>query len=270
MRLHLAALATVLGLQALAQAAAPALGARFAGMGHASTTLVDLWSVRANQAGLAGLEAPVAGAYYQQHWLAKDLPMQGLAFALPTGNGTIAVNAGSFGRNLYTERTFGLAYAMRFGEDLRAGVELDYLDVRLGEDYGSRAVMTAAFGVQARVAKGLWIGAHINNPGRARLGGPYEERLPTVLRAGMGYTFSDKVLLTVEAAKDIDRRERFHTGVEYRPVEGLFLRTGVSSGPVQAHFGAGLRFGRTDIDLAVAARSQLGLTPMVSINHRFR
>ncbi len=270
MRHPVTALSIALALQAFAQGGQPAVGARFAGMGHASTTLSDLWSARANQAGLAGLTAPVAGAYYQRHWLSEELPLQGIAFALPLGEGTIAVNAGSFGGTLYAERTFGLAYAMRFGDDLRAGVQLDYLDVRLGEGYGSRSVMTAEFGVQARVAEGLWLGAHILNPNRASLGGPYEERLPTVLRAGLGYSFSEQVTIALDVAKDIDRQERIHAGVEYRPVEVLVLRAGVSSGPAQAHFGAGLRVGRTDIDLAVAARSQLGLTPMVSINHRFR
>src|SRR5690606_32239849 len=85
-------------------------GARMAGMGNAGFTLSDLWSVSHNQAGLAGLEGPVAGAYYQQHWLSPDLAMQGLAFALPVGQGTFALSAHSFGNSLYAQRTFGLAY----------------------------------------------------------------------------------------------------------------------------------------------------------------
>jgi hypothetical protein len=245
------------------------VGARFAGMGHASTTLFDLWCVRANQAGLAGLEKPVAGAYYQQHWMAPDLAMQGLAFALPVGKGCFAASANSFGGTLYSERNFGLAYAMRFGDGLRAGVQLDYLDLRLGEGYGSRAAMVAEFGVQARLAKDLWVGAHILNPGQARLGGPYDEKIPTLFRTGLSYTFNERVVLAVEVEKDIDRPERYHAGVEYRAAQGLFLRTGVSSGPVQAHFGAGFRVKAIDIDLAVAVRSQLGLTPMVNLNYRF-
>jgi hypothetical protein len=38
---------------------------------------------------------------------------------------------------------------------------------------------------------------------------------------------------------------------------------------VQAHFGAGFRLKTLELDLAVAARSQLGLTPMVTLNYRF-
>lgn len=246
------------------------VGARFAGMGNASITLSDLWCVRGNQAGLAGLEHPVAGAYYQQHWLASDLAMQGLAFALPVGKGCFAVSANSFGNgDLFGERQFGLAYAMKLSETFRAGVQLDYLNLRFGENYGSTSAVTAEAGVQAQLNEHLWIGAHLYNPNRADLGGPYDEQVPTEFGAGLGYTFSERVQLCAQVDKDIDRGERYHAGIEYRPTTALFLRTGVSTGPVQAHFGAGFRLKTLELDLAVAARSQLGLTPMMTLNYRF-
>lgn len=259
----------LLPLSALAGGEHLPVGARFAGMGNASITLVDLWSVRQNQAGLAGLESPIAGAFYQQHWLSPDLAMQGLAFALPVGKGCFAVSGNSFGNTLYTERQFGLAYAMRLNDGLRVGVQLDYLGLRFGEGYGSVGAVTAELGLQAKLSEHLWIGAHLYNPNRATLGGPYDEQVPTELRAGLGYTFNERVLLTAEAEKDIDRDERYHVGIEYRPAKVLFLRTGVSTGPVQAQFGAGFRLRQVDVDLAVAVRSQLGATPMINLNYRF-
>lgn len=268
-------LITIIGMAALQPAFAGGehlpVGARFAGMGNASITLSDLWSVRANQAGLAGLEHPIAGAYYQQHWLASDLAMQGLAFALPFGKGCFAVNANSFGKvDLFTERQFGLAYAMRLSDNVRVGVQLDYLDLRFGENYGSTSTVTAEAGVQAKLNDKLWIGAHLYNPTQAGLGGPYDEKSPAEFGAGLSYRFSDQVLLSAQADKDIDRGERYHVGLEYHPANVLFVRTGISTGPVQAHFGAGVHLKRLDMDLAVAARSQLGLTPMFTLNYRFQ
>lgn len=246
------------------------IGARFGGMGNAGITLVDLWSVRHNQAGLAGLTGPAAGLYFQQHWLSSDLTMKGLAVAHPLGNGTIAVNANDFGFTLYREQQFGLAYAMRFGEGLRAGVQMDYMSTRLGENYGSTSAVVASMGVQAEITDALWIGAHLYNAGRAKLGGPYDEAVPTVLRAGLGYTFSRKFLMTGEVEKDIDRKERVRVGMEYHPMEALYVRTGVSSGAVQGHFGVGVRYGSFDLDMAVSFRSQLGATPQVNLNYRFK
>ncbi len=96
-----------------------------------------------------------------------------------------------------------------------------------------------------------------------------EERVPTLLRVGLGYTFSKKLLMTLEAEKDIDQPERFRLGVEYHPNDVLYLRTGLSTGDLQGHFGAGFRLKRVDIDLAVAVRSQLGTTPIIGLNYRF-
>ena len=246
-----------------------AAGARFAGMGDAGITLVDLWCVSHNQAGLAGLEHPVAGAYYQQHWLSPDLAQQGLAVAVPVGKGCFAATANSFGNTLYEQRTFGLAYAMKLSDAFRVGVQLDYLNLRLGDDYGSTNAVTAEVGIQARLSQHLWIGAHLYNPNRATLGGPYDEKAPTEFSAGLGYTFNDQVILTCEVNKDIDRTQQFHAGIEYRPTSVLFLRTGVSSGPAKAHFGVGIHLKQLDLDMAAVMRSQLGLTPMVNLNYRF-
>ncbi len=264
--------AAIVLFPALASAAGDKLpgSARFAGMGHAAITLGDLWSVNANQAGLALLEAPVAGAFYQQHWLAPDLAMQGLAFALPTKSGTFALSASSFGNTLYAQRSFGLAYAMELGEGLRAGVQLDYLHIQLGNDYGSTGTVAAELGVQAKITEQLQIGVHVYNPNRAKLGGPYTERIPTIMGAGLGYTFNERVVLTAQVDKDIDRKEQYHAGLEYRPIKALYLRTGVSSGPTKAHFGVGLQFGQIDLDMAVVARAQLGFTPLVNLNYRFK
>jgi len=269
MRHLLFALGATLATSCLAGGEFLPAGARFAGMGYTGLTVADLWSVRLNPAGLAGLDKPTAGVFYQSHWLSKDLAQQGLAVAVPLGKGTFGLSGDRFGYSLYNETKVGAAYAMRFGEGLRAAVQVDYLGVRLGENYGSASAFTASLGMQARLTEALWIGAHVYNPTRVKIGGPYDDRIPTLLRAGFGYTFSKKLLMTLEAEKDIDQQERIRMGIEYHPNEVLYLRTGITTGPVQGHFGAGFRLKRIDIDLAVAVRSQLGTTPIIGLNYRF-
>ncbi len=252
------------------------VGARFLGMGGTGLTLTDLWSVRLNPAGLAGLDKPVAGIFYQRHFLSEDLAHQGLAFAIPVGKGTFGVGADRFGYDLYNETRASLAYAMRFGDGLRAAVQLDYLGVQLGNNYGSTSAFTAELGVQAKLTDELWLGAHVYNPNRAKLDATTEsnvtldERVPTLLRAGFGWIASSKLTVTAEVEKDIDRDERFRFGVEYIPNKVLYLRTGISTAAVQGHFGVGFRLKQLDIDLAVALRSQLGPTPMLNLNYRFK
>jgi opacity protein-like surface antigen len=252
------------------------VGARFAGMGGSGLTLADLWSVRLNPAGIAGLEAPVAGLFYQRHFLSEELAHQGLAVALPVGKGAFGLGVDRFGYSLYNETRASLAYAMRFGEGLRAAVQLNYLGVQLGGNYGGTSAFAAELGVQARISEQFWLGAHLYNPTRAKLGAvtdgdvTLDERVPTLLRAGLGWVVSSKLTLTGEVEKDIDRAERFRFGVEYNPSKALFLRTGISTANVQGHFGVGVRTGRLDVDLALAVRAQLGPTPMINLNYRFK
>lgn len=251
------------------------LGARFAGMGYTGLTLTDVWSMRMNPAGIAGLERPTAGAFYQKHFLSEELSCQALAVTLPLGKGSLGITADRFGYELYRETRTSLAYAMRFNEGLRASVQFSHLGVRLGENYGSTSAFLAELGVQARITDALWIGAHLYNPTRTALGTstevavPIDERVPTVLRAGFTYTFSTKLLMNLEVEKDMDRPERYRFGMEYNPNKVLYLRTGVSSAPAASYFGVGFRIDRMDIDLAVALRSRLGPTPMINLNYRF-
>ncbi|MBL0128820.1 MAG: hypothetical protein IPP83_15495 [Flavobacteriales bacterium] len=276
MRRPLLSLLLLLSLSAFAGGDPLPVGARFAGMGGSGLTLIDLWSVRLNPAGLAGLDKPTAGLFYQRHFLSEDLAHQGLAFALPVGKGTFGVAADRFGYSLYNETRASLAYAMRLSEGLRAAVQVNYLSVQLGNNYGGTSAFAAELGVQAKLTDQLWFGAHLYNPNRAKLDAKTEstvtldERIPTLLRAGLGYLVSTKLTMTAEVEKDIDRAERFRFGVEYMPSKVLFLRTGLSTGPVQAHFGVGFRVKQMDIDLAVSVRSQLGPTPMLNLNYRFK
>lgn len=243
-------------------------GARQGGMANAAVALTGLWSIYHNQAGLAAIDSLTVGLFYQQHFLARELAQQSVSVASPLGNGVLAATFNRFGYDLYSENLFGLAYAMEFGDGLRAGVQLDYMGVQLGEGYGSTSGMTAEIGVQARLTDKLWFGAHLFNPTRMEIGGPYQEKAPTRFRAGATYTFSDRFLLSAEVSKDIDFDEQVQIGMEYMPSKVLFVRGGLSTDPSQNSLGFGLRLNRLDIDLAAAFRNTLGPTPQFGLTYR--
>lgn len=244
-------------------------GARSAGMAYTGQALADLWGIRLNPAGIAGIDAPTAGLFYQNHFLSQELSDQAIAVAIPFGNGCFGIGADHFGYTMYRETRASLAYAMRFGEGLRAAVQLNHVGIRLGENYGSAGVFIAEVGMQAKLTEALWIGAHVYNPNRSSIGGPYDDRTPAILSTGLTYTFSEQLFMNGEVEKDIDRDEQYRIGLEYRPNKVLFLRTGWSTGPVQAHFGIGFKLDQLEFDLAMAVRSQLGPSPMIGLNYRF-
>src|SRR5690606_22455506 len=101
MRPHLLALALFVAQLARAGGDGHPLGARLAGMGYAGSALADLWALRLNPAGLAALDTAQVGAVYQRHFFADELAQQGLAVAIPLGNGTLGIAADRFGYSLY-------------------------------------------------------------------------------------------------------------------------------------------------------------------------
>ncbi|MBK7946352.1 MAG: hypothetical protein IPJ85_14065 [Flavobacteriales bacterium] len=202
MRIALLILALTTTGRTLAGGDLHTIGARYAGMGGSGLTLIDLWSVRANPAGVAGIDKPMAGLFYQRHFLSEDLAHQGLAVVLPAGKGSFGIGMDGFGYSLYNETRASLGYAMRFGDGFRAGVQVNYLGVRIGENYGSTSTWAAELGMQARLTDEIWIAAHVYNPTQAKLNASTEsqvtldERVPTVLRAGLGWLVSSKLTLT--------------------------------------------------------------------------
>ncbi len=144
---------------------------------------------------------------------------------------------------------------------------MNYLTTRIGENYGNTSALAVEAGLQAQLSKELSIGAHIYNPNRAKVAAFNDERIPTIMRIGLNYTFSEKVFVVAETQKDIDYPANFKAGVEYRVVEVLYLRAGVSTGPVLNTFGFGLNLKQFRLDIASSYHSVLGYSPHVSLTY---
>lgn len=245
-------------------------GGRSAGMAHASVTLSDVWSTHHNQAGLAWLESPTAGVYYQNKFSVSELSNLGLAYAHPLKTGTIAIQWSNFGYSLYQENKVGLAYALQLSENLSGGIQLDYLSTRLGGIYGSNSALAAELGLQARLTSKLSIGAHVYNPTRTKLNDYNNEAITTIMRLGVEYSFSDKIMVIVETEKDVDHVAMLKTGLEYKANDKFYFRGGVATGPTLASFGFGLNLEQYKLDIAAAYHQTLGFSPELSFVYQFK
>lgn len=242
-----------------------ALGARAGAMGGASVTAVDAFSVFANQAALARLKSLSIGIYAENRFLVSDLQLYAAGLALPTRrSGTFGVGMSYFGNALYNEKQIRLGYGRRLFEKLDLGVELTALSVGMGE-MGSTTVFTFGVGMLYSFNQQLQVGAHVYNPLRISLTDQAEDRLPTVFKLGISYAPSDKATLVVETEKNLDRTVTVKAGIEYRPIEKLYLRGGISTAPAQYSFGLGLLLGKFKIDAGAMLHESLGYTPMVSL-----
>jgi hypothetical protein len=243
------------------------IGARSAGMGNASVSLSDAWSAQYNQAGLGFVRDISGGVYYENRFLLKELGIKGGVIALPVKAGTFGICVSNFGYSLYSESKYSLSFAKAFGDKLSAGIAMDYLSTKIAEGYGTQGALAAEFGLQAKPLKGLTIGAHVYNPTRAKLAAYNDERLPTVIRLGGDYAFSEKVTLAVETEKDIAKKAIFKAGIEYKPVKEFYLRAGIGTNPTLTSFGFGINLKALKIDVAANYHQVLGFSPQLGLTY---
>lgn len=244
-------------------------GARQAGMGGASVSLSDIWSLTNNPAGIASLQHTSAGIAFQNRFFMKELSQRSAAVASPTRLGSFGLGFTQFGYRLYNENFIRLAYARNLHPNFSAGLGFNYIYVQAGNEYPSQQAVAFELGVQQRINKQLSMGAYLFNPGRAGVSKITDERLPMVMRFGLGFQFTDQLYGLAEVEKQSDRKPDIRTGLEYQHQQ-FFLRTGVAVNPSIFTFGIGMHLGSFSIDLSAGLHQQLGTTLQAGLQFNFQ
>lgn len=245
-------------------------GARSSGLSYADVCLRDFWSLRNNQAGLAWLNDPAAGVYYQNRFGMDALSFQSIGAAYPFSFGTVGVTADYYGSSAYNETTAGVAWAMKLHENLSAGVQLDYLSTFIDlERYNRASAVTFEIGFLYAVNEEIWIGAHVYNPLRQEMRSEAYEKIPSVFSLGTTFKITDGLLLAAEAEKTTGKQESYHLGVEYELLDKTFARIGISSGTNLLSFGFETAFNAFSIQIASSMHQTLGFSPMASMVYHF-
>ena len=246
------------------------LGARAAGMASASVMLTDIWASVNNQAALGYLEKPTAAIYYENRLNVKELALQSGVFALPVKSTAIAVSYRYFGFSKYNEFKFGLAIGKRLSEKFAMGIQMDYFHTYFAGDYGNTGVLSGEIGILYEPVENLTVGAHLFNVSQSKQKANYDERIPTIMRFGIGYNIQDKAIVSVETEKDLRMDAVFKAGLEYSPIDDLSLRCGVSTGNIyQYAFGIGYGWKYFTIDIAFSHHKFLGYSPHFSLSAKF-
>lgn len=286
------------GLLATAPAAAqgngPGVrGASAAALGNASVVLAgEVWSMGNNAAGLSEIQQPTVGFYAENRYFSSALNVGALTVALPLGraqsgavgvaadgaalapttaartwarHGVVAFEAQRFGGALYNETRVGAGYGYRFGQ-ISLGGRVDVLQVSI-EGLGSKRVLLGTLGGQIEVVpQKLSFGASLYNLTQTKLASYQDEKVPTVLKAGLAYRPTSQVLLLVETEKDVERDANFKAGLEYRPVAVLAARLGLASLTEQVSAGIGVLATGFQIDYAASFQQALGFSQHLSVS----
>jgi len=245
-------------------------GASSRAMANSTVAVANIWSTFHNQAGLEYLDGITFGTHLENWFGLEENGVKSVAFAIPTNSGTFALDYTYYGFSSYNEMKTGLAYAKKLSEVISVGIQLDYFNFHQQIGYGNIGVAVAEIGILTEPIKKMKIGLHIFNPWRASINAIEKEKMPTIFRLGMAYSFSEKVLFTLETEKYMEiTKPTFKSGIEYNIVSNLYLRGGISTNPITNSFGIGYKVKGVGVDIGFYNHQFFGYNASVSMYYTF-
>lgn len=247
------------------------IGAKSLSLGGVSLLPADFWSVFNNQAGLISQNSLAAGFAYDTYLgLDKNLSLKSGAIILPTSSGVFGLTLNYFGYSAFNEQKIGLAYGKSLSEIFSIGIQIDYLSLTIGNNYGSVGAFTFEIGILAKLSESLQIASHIYNPFMVKLGKINPESTPAILKLAVAYTIDEDLLLLSEYEQRIDEKGILKFGAEYHLIENFFVRGGLSTNPNLFSFGFGFKTNGFNIDFGSSYHQILGFSPKAAVYYSFR
>jgi hypothetical protein len=238
-------------------------GARAAGLGQATATLQDAWGIFNNPGGIA-TTTDLTGVFgYQLFERLDGLSTMGAGVVAPWKQANLGLAAFRFGDDLYNESNLSLTAANTFGI-ASLGARVNYLQYNV-EGFGRRAMAVVDFGGIATLTPLIQVGMFVTNLNQAKVSEFEDERIPTVMRAGIAYLPSKQVTLLMEVEKDVLFRPVTKLGLEYLLVEKVRMRTGVQVNPFRGYFGLGYEGHRIGADYALQHNDIFGFLHQIGI-----
>lgn len=268
MRILLFAFLTCISFQSWAGRDDVSTGAKSNALGNISILHQDFWSAENNPAALGFQKQWGGGISYESPFLLNNLSYRTAVFAYPTNLGAFGLSIGQYGYSLYNENKLGISYGQRLSETFTLGVQLNYLSTQIGEGYGSNSALSGTIGLFAKLNEDLNLAAVVVNPNQAKLSSFQDERYPTLLKLGLGYSISKKVNLLSEVVKDIDYKAVAKLGIAYQALDIIHFRLGYATNPSLSTLGFGLNLKDFQLDFASGFHSTIGFTPQISISYQ--
>src|SRR5690554_5066463 len=203
-------------------------GARSGALANNGVTFSDVFAFHHNPGALGFIEKGTAGISYEARYMLKELQTQSIAVAVPLPVGVISVGGQFYGHNAYRTQRVGVGYALKLIDNISAGVQLNYIGMGFGDTYyGRKDGLSAELGALAKINNQVNIGFSVINLTRTKLADYKDDRLATLLRLGASYQVMEQLSIMAEIEQEIAFKTRFRFGIEYQPIELLYIRVGV-------------------------------------------
>ena len=242
---------------------------RASGLGNAAVTLNDQWSIFNNIGGLAWIEKTYAFSSFDNRFNMAGFNTVLAGVVMPTKYGlATGLTISQFGSEQYRETNFSVGLSHKIS-NVSIGLRANYFQMAI-EGLGTRRMFTLEFGGVMKLTETIWIGAHIYNFNQARVANFQDERLPVVMKAGLSYRPTEKLIFNLETEKDISFPQTFKAGLEYKIVPSFALRTGISTKPFISSYGFSFNFYAFELLYSLNTHPQLQPSHHLGLVYQFR
>jgi len=237
-------------------ASVPPTGPRALGMGSISVTSKDVWALFNNPAGLAKLDQTSALFAYRTIFDFAPFNTVSAGVVLPTKIGTAGISVFRFGDDEFNSQMLSGMFSHQIGL-VNLGLRANYLQFNI-EGFGRKAILIADIGAIAKLSDQLSLGVQITNFTQSSLSQEDQERVPTIINIGLSYEPTPNLIITVEGEKDVDLEADLKMGLEYKVLEKIFVRTGLTIDKGTHSFGAGIELAQFFFDYGIKIDQYLG------------
>lgn len=229
-------------------------------------TSSDVFSAVNNQAGLAMTDSNISvGTFTERRFILNELSTHAISTVIPTQYGGIGVAAQYSGFQNFGQTKTGVGFGKKLANNFAIGVQANYHNLRISEN-GNQGYMTVEAGLLTDISDNIVLGAHVYNPFRPEIA--ENENTPSNFRLGITYHELDQYRINAEVEKNIFEDPILKFGLEYRPVEQVFLRGGVNT-QQSLSFGLGAILSGFQLDISYSIHQELGASPGVSLTYHF-
>ncbi|WP_316737121.1 hypothetical protein [Pedobacter aquatilis] len=245
------------------------LGPRLTAMGNNGAAVTDIWSLQANASAITNLEKPAASINYIKHLFSNEVSTQGFVAAIPFKNNFLGASFQRYGFSEYFESKAGFAYAKKFGKKLSIGLNGNYHQLKIN-NYGSSNGFSVDVGAIYQFKNTFTLGAFVSNLSKEKYSSTLIlSEIPTKINIGSSYHASDKVLIATSVSKILNQHIDVSFGVDYKIVDLLSLRGGLSAKPFKQYAGFGVNYKKLLFDMATTYDANLGYAPQVALGYAF-
>jgi hypothetical protein len=244
-------------------------GPRLSAMGNNGAAVKDVWSLSSNGAGISGIETPTLAINYTKYFFANELSQQAATFVLPYKKNYAGISFQRYGISEYNEIKAGLALAKKFGDKLAISVKGNYHQLKI-TNYGTSGTFSIDVGAMYDFNEQFTFGLYVNNPSLQKYNSEnLSTKIPTTINIGAAYKTTNKLVIATSVIKDIDAAIDVAVGIDYKFLDVLSFRGGITAKPFKQYVGIGLNYNKFMLDLALESNPQLGYSSQIALCYAF-